>query len=109
MRVGEEGMRALGFLVSSWWADRSSSRIGAFWRRELFYLGVIREERTVGWYSVDVGGVSSRIPSYLILSATTLHAAVVLLGGGGREFEEIANYMVEQGNADECLPIKLST
>lgn len=79
--MGEERTRALGFLVSSWWTDRSSSRIGAFWRRELFYLGVIREERTVGWYSVDVGGVLSCILSYLILSATTLHAAVVLLGG----------------------------
>lgn len=99
-------MRVLSFLVSSWGADGSASRIGAFWRRELFYLGVIREERTAAWYLVDVGGVMSRIPSYLILSAAALHAAVVLLGGG-REFEEIVNYTVEQGKADERLPIKL--
>lgn len=49
--------------------------------RELFYLGVIREERTVGWHSRDVGDVLSCVPPYLILSAPTLHAAVALLGG----------------------------
>lgn len=28
--------------------------------------------------------------------------------GGGREFEEIINYTVEQGKADECLTVKFS-
>lgn len=77
-------------------------------RGKFFYLRVIREERTMGWCSVDVGGVSSRMPSYLILSATTLHAAVVLLGGR-KEFEGIVNHTVEQSKADEHMPIKLST
>lgn len=52
-----------------------------FWTRELFYLGLIREERTVAWHSGGVGHVLSYVPPYLILPAPTLHAAVVLLGG----------------------------
>lgn len=53
--VGEGGRRVLGFLEGSWWADTPSSGIHAFWIRELFYLGLIREEGTVGRHSGDVG------------------------------------------------------
>lgn len=93
MSVGEGRRRALGFLTSSWWAEPPSSGTPAFWVGELFSLGLIREEGTVSWHS---GDVLSYVPPYLILSAPTLHAAVVLLGrwrGVGR----IVNYMLEQG------------
>lgn len=109
MRVGEGRMRALSFLVSSWWAEHSSSRIGALWRRELSYLGVIREERTVGWCSCRCLG---HFISYTFLSNPLCYRfarCCCVAGEGGREFEEIVSYMVEQGKAHERLPIKLST
>lgn len=80
MRVGEGRRRVFSFLAGSWWADPPSSGSHAFWIRELFYLGLIREEGTVGWHSGHGGDVLSHVPPYLILSAPTLHAAVVLLG-----------------------------
>lgn len=105
--MGEGRRRVLGFLPGSCWADPPSSRIRAFWTRELFYLGLIREERTAGWHSGDAGDVLSRVPPYLILAAPTLHAAVVCWEGG-RELEGIVNYMLEQGRTGERLPFQLS-
>lgn len=81
MCVGEGRMRAPSFRPRSWWAGVHPPESNCcFWRRELSCLEVIREERTVGWCLVDVGGVLSWTASYLILSAATLHDAVVAGG-----------------------------
>lgn len=72
-----------------------SSGICAFWTWELFYLGVISEERMVTWHSGGVGHVLSYVVPYLILPAPTLHAAVALCCEGGRQLQGIVNYMLE--------------
>lgn len=58
-----------------------------FWIRELFYLGLIRQEGTVRLAFRTCWGCSLLCTS-LSISASTLHAAVVLLGrwqGVGRD------------------------